>query len=100
MANIKFSQDLLRGMAIYLGTSLGEIARDSQFPYSKPALYKFADGSLLISDRANEALNQFWDSRELNSEDLRNIYQLIDLISEGRRKEKEYQLKRYIDGGI
>lgn len=95
MAKIQFSQDLIKHLALYLGMSLGEIAKLPDFPYSKPLLYKVADGSIPVSDNLNDTLNKFWDDRELDSTDLENIYKLVDLLAVGNRKEKEYQVKQY-----
>lgn len=96
--NIQFSQDLIRGFSIYLEITLGEIAKDEDFPYSKPLLYKVADGSIPVSQQLNEAFNKYWNDRELTADDLSNIYQLIDLIEAGRKKQKEYEVKKYKGG--
>lgn len=93
--NIQFSQDLIRYLAVYLGTTLGEIAKEPDFPYSKPLLYKVANGSIQVSEELNESFNKYWRDRELNSEDLSNIYQLIDLIETGMKKQKEHEVKKY-----
>lgn len=92
---IQFSQEIIRYMAVYLGTTLGEIGRDKDFPYSKPLLYKMADGSIPVSEAVNEAFNDFWNQRELTADDLENIYRLIDIVKAGRLKEKQYRVKRF-----
>ncbi|AKA72052.1 hypothetical protein [Clostridium scatologenes] len=95
---IQFSQDLIKYLAVYLGTTLGEIAKEKDFQYSKPLLYKIAEGNILVSEAVNEAFNKFWDDRELTIEDLDNIYQLIDLIEIGNKKEKHHKLKKFRGG--
>lgn len=92
---IQFSQEIIRHMAIYLGTTLGEIAKNKEFPYSKPLLYKIADGSIPVSESVNEAFNYFWNERELTADDLDNIYKLIDIVKAGQLKEKQYRVKRF-----
>lgn len=92
---IQFSQEIIRYMAVYLGTTLGEIARDKDFSYSRPLLYKIAEGSITISDSVNEAFNHFWNERELTGDDLDNIYKLIDIVKAGQLKEKQYRVKRF-----
>lgn len=92
---IQFSQEVIRYLGVYLGTTLGEIARDKDFPYSKPLLYKIADGSIPVSESVNEAFNHFWNQRELTADDLKNIYTLIDIVKAGRLKEKQYRVERF-----
>lgn len=89
--NIKFSQNLIKYLAVYLGTSLEKISKDIDFHYSKPYLYKIADGSLQVNDNTNEAFNKFWNDREMTADDLGNIYSLIDLIETGKLKEKQFK---------
>lgn len=93
--NIQFSQDLIKYLAVYLGTTLGEIAKDKEFPRSKPLLYKIADGSIPVSESVNEAFNKLWNDRELTMEDLNNIYKLIDIVESGKLKEKQYKIKKH-----
>ncbi|GCD12988.1 hypothetical protein [Clostridium tagluense] len=89
--NIKFSQNLIKYLAVYLGTSLEKISKEKGFNYSKPYLYKIAEGSLQVNDNTNEVFNKFWNDREMTSEDLENIYSLIGLIETGKLKEKQFK---------
>lgn len=85
---IKFSQELIIGLVTYLGTNMVEIAKD--FPYSRPYLYKIADGSTAINEEVNQAFNKLWNDRGLTVEDLDNIYKLIDILKAGKQKETQY----------
>jgi len=89
--NIKFSQNVIKYLPVYLGISLGQIAKDVEFKYSKPYLYKIGDGSLQVNDNMNEVFNKFWNDREMTAEDLGNIYALIDIIEAGKMKEKKFK---------
>lgn len=92
---IVFSQELLYYTAIYLNITLGELGRDKDFPYSKPALYKFCSGEIPISEKAQEALNKYWNDLKLDEVDLDNIYKLADLIQAGKKKVKEYEIGKH-----
>lgn len=83
---VKFSQELIVGLVTYLGTNMLEIAKEEDFPYSRPYLYKIADGSIGINEEVNQAFNKLWNDRGLTVEDLDNIYKLIDILSVGKQK--------------
>ncbi len=97
---IKFSNELVKHLAMYLDLTIAEMADDPNFSFSTIYLYKIVDSSCPITVDMNEALNEFWNSRELTEEDLNNIYKLIDLLATGSKKEKVYKLKKYRKKGI
>lgn len=92
---IRFSQNLIKYLPVYLNTSLGEISKDKDFHFSRVYVYKLAEGTAQVSDAVNEAFNKYWVKMEMTSEDLENIYSLIDLIEAGRNKEKQFKLKEH-----
>lgn len=95
MRQITFSQELLLGMCQYLDIPVSEIAEDEDFKLSRTYLYKVSTGELPLTKGVSKELNIFWNKRDLNSEDLSNIYELIRLKKIGKDKTKEYKLKQY-----
>ena len=97
---IKFSNELVKHLVMYLDLTVAEMASDPSFSFSTIYLYKLIESSCPITPDMNEVLNAFWNSRELTEEDLKNIYKLIDLLATGARKEKVYKLRKYRKKGI
>lgn len=91
--SIQFSQALVKHLPQYLGISLGELSKE--FPMSRITLYKLADGSIPINDNTNNYLNKLWKDRGMDSDDLVNLYSLIDIVEAGSKKERAYALKQH-----
>ncbi len=83
---IIFSQELIKYLSVYLDMSLKEIAKRPEFPYSRIYLYKVVDGSIPINEAVNNFFNDFFNDMQLTTEDLNNLYSLIDLCKEGKLK--------------
>lgn len=91
MAKIQFSQSLIKYLPVYLGTTLAEIVKDKQIPFSRVYCYKIADGTAPVSDTVNDVFNAYWNNMGLTVDDLNKLYALIDLIESAN---KEYKLKQ------
>lgn len=95
MNDIQFSADIIAVLPIYLGSTWQKLIEESDFPFQKTFVYNVINGRANISSNLNIELNQLYSDLNLDYSDMEELYLLVDSISKGSKKCKQYKLKKH-----